>query len=186
LRKCVGRGEEISFSPASILRLSASLRSRSSPAISLPQGRGCLDLLGFRLDQRCGWRLGFFTASTISRAILVFNSGFSITCFRWAHNWPLRRRRHYLMYRGTLCVLVAKIKTSVPKVVLASAGVATAPEANFFLNLRTKQIAKICKGLFKCSSAANFGKTALKIPRRVMALPSAGAEIESSGVHRSF
>jgi hypothetical protein len=79
------------------------------------------------------------------------------------------------MYRGMLCVRVAKIETSRLRFVLAYAGVATALEANFFLNLRTKQIAKICKGLFKCSSAANFGKTALKIPRRVVTLPAAGA-----------
>ena len=51
LRICVGRGEDISFSPATIFASLASTPFALHPAISLPQGRGCLDLLGFRSDQ---------------------------------------------------------------------------------------------------------------------------------------
>ena len=97
LRICVGRGEDISFSPASIF---ASLRL--TPFVFhashfLATRRGCLDLLGFT-DQRCGWSLGLLYCVDHSRAIRY--SSFYLTCFRWVHNWRLRRRRHYLMYRG--------------------------------------------------------------------------------------
>ena len=71
LQKCVGRGEDISFSPASVFASLRPLRSRFTQPFPCHKVAGCLDLLGFRSDQRCGWRLGFFTASTTPRAILV-------------------------------------------------------------------------------------------------------------------